>query len=97
MDWTCTFPGPRNTTPSLFAMVCCLLLSPAQDAIDHPKRVAFRERTKSDIQKNLQVRWSRPTHDLEMGGVLRSTLCVERVTAKDRLPKPKRPWLTILH
>src|SRR5260370_31176272 len=26
MGWTCSFPGPRTATPSLFAMIRCLFL-----------------------------------------------------------------------
>jgi hypothetical protein len=81
MDWTCTFPGPRNTTPSLFAMIYCV---PPRW---HEMQLMIQrcDLSRADEVEQLEEftgRCSRPTHDLRWEVSCSRDSCVERVTAK---------------
>src|SRR5258708_4251018 len=83
MDWTCTLPGPRNTTPSLFAII--YLVPPGWYEVQlMNQRCDLARADEVEQLEEFTGRCSRPTHLFEMGNDLRSTLECRTRDREDR-------------
>src|SRR5216684_8456325 len=81
MDWTCTLPGPRNTTPSLFAII--YLVPPGWYEVQlMNQRCDLARADEVEQLEEFTGRCSRPTHDLRWAMTCVRHSSVERVTGK---------------
>src|SRR5260370_9651882 len=81
MDWTCTLPGPRNTTPSLFAII--YLVPPGWYEVQlMNQRCDLARADEVEQLEEFTGRCSRPTHYLRWAMTCIRHSYVERLTAK---------------